>query len=181
MFLYIHGFRSVGSCHKGSILKGFAPDTLLPNLPYVPRLAINFLEELILENKAKNLCLVGSSLGGFYAMYLAEKYQLKAILINPAIDAVNALYLAIGKMDNAKLCESFLWTLDLVEDLRNFQIKTLTKDLYFVLLQKGDKILDYSITRDFFKDSKILIEEGGSHQFEAFETKKELLLDFMQA
>jgi predicted esterase YcpF (UPF0227 family) len=45
----------------------------------------------MLENSIKlmkphyDINLVGSSLGGFYSLYLSNKYNLKAILINPSI------------------------------------------------------------------------------------------------
>lgn len=178
MFLYIHGFRSVGLCHKGSILKSFAPTSLLPDLPYSPKLAIEFLQKLILENKDKKLCLIGSSLGGFYATYLAEKFQCKAVLINPLVYAYEMLYPAIGKIDVVKKNESFLWSLDLVNELNAFKVKKINSSLYFVLLQKGDSVLDYKIAKDFYKDSKMCIEEGGSHYFDDFLSKKDMILDF---
>ena len=88
MLLYLHGFRSVGLCYKGSLIASFAPNALTPNLPYVPDLAIELIENFIKKyQKTQKICLVGSSLGGYYATFLAEKYQLKAVLINPVINA----------------------------------------------------------------------------------------------
>lgn len=178
--LYIHGFRSVGLCYKGSIIKQFAPDALTPNLPYPPKLAMALLEDLINSylKTSQSLCLIGSSLGGYYATYLAEKYQLKAILINPVIDAYKTLYPAIGRVNISYNQKSFLWTKDLLEDLRDFQISCITPTHYLVLLQKGDKILDYKIAASFFSQCQLVIEEKGSHHFDNFESKKDLILSF---
>ena len=88
MLLYLHGFRSVGLCYKGKQIITFAPDALTPNLSYVPTLAIALAESLIAEySKTHKICLIGSSLGGYYATFLAQKYHLKAVLVNPVIDA----------------------------------------------------------------------------------------------
>ena len=75
VLLYLHGFRSVGLCYKGKQIASFAPNSLTPNLPYVPDLAISYAESLIQKYGAQNLCLIGSSLGGYYATFLAEKYS----------------------------------------------------------------------------------------------------------
>ncbi len=41
--------------------------------------------------KGDNVALVGSSLGAYYSIYLANKYKLKAVLINPAIYSYKTL------------------------------------------------------------------------------------------
>lgn len=84
--LYLHGFRSVGLCYKGRELASFAPNSLTPNLSYVPSLAIAYVESIIQKYGTQNLCLVGSSLGGYYATYLADKYAIKAVLVNPVVN-----------------------------------------------------------------------------------------------
>ncbi|MDY5615704.1 MAG: YqiA/YcfP family alpha/beta fold hydrolase [Helicobacter sp.] len=179
MLLYLHGFRSVGLCYKGSLIASFAPNALTPNLPYVPDLAIELIENFIKKyQKTQKICLVGSSLGGYYATFLAEKYQLKAVLINPVINAYQTLLPAIGKVSISYNRESFIWTLDLVESLKKYYVEAINPSLYCVLLQKGDRILDYRVAAQKFKDSKLVIEEGGSHHFDNFLSQKDLLLSW---
>ena len=54
-------------------------------LSHNPEAAIEQLEKLISSGGGKPYLLVGSSLGGYYATYLAEKYACRAALINPAV------------------------------------------------------------------------------------------------
>ncbi|WP_299548790.1 YqiA/YcfP family alpha/beta fold hydrolase [uncultured Helicobacter sp.] len=174
--LYLHGFRSVGLCYKGRELVSFAPSSLTPNLSYVPSLAIAYAESIIQKYGAQNLCLIGSSLGGYYATYLANKYSIKAVLVNPVINAYATLLPAIGRIVVPYSGESFFWDLSLVKSLRQYEVKSLQSELYCVLLQKGDKVLDYRIAKERFKDCQCVIEEGGSHRFENFLNQKERIL-----
>ena len=59
---------------------------LCPQIPTVPEEARLFLEQLV-EETLENypLSFSGSSLGGYYATYLAEKYSGSAVLINPSV------------------------------------------------------------------------------------------------
>lgn len=179
MLLYLHGFRSIGLCYKGSLIAKFSPNALTPNLPYVPSLAMNLAQSLI-EKHQKNhkICLIGSSLGGYYATFLAEKYHLKAVLVNPVVDAYKTLLPAIGKVDVSYNGESFLWTVDLVESLKQYFVDLISSELYCVLLQKGDRVLDYRVAEQKFRDSKLVIQEGGSHHFDDFIQQKELILQW---
>ncbi|MCI5968991.1 YqiA/YcfP family alpha/beta fold hydrolase [Helicobacter sp.] len=176
ILLYLHGFRSVGLCYKGKQIASFAPNSLTPNLPYVPSLAIAYVESIIQKIGAQNLCLIGSSLGGYYATYLADKYAIKAVLINPVVDAYVTLLPAIGRILVPYSGESFFWDLSLVESLKQYYVKNIKNGLYCVLLQKGDKVLDYRIAQLHFKDCKCVVEEGGSHRFENFLNQKERIL-----
>ncbi len=178
--LYLHGFRSVGMCDKGREIVSFAPDALTPNLPYVPNLAIALAESLIAQYKAENLCLIGSSLGGYYATFLAHKYKIKSLLINPVINAYETLLPAIGKVFVPYSGESFFWSLDLVESLRQYFVESLDYSLYCVLLQEGDAILDYRVAKRRFCDSKLVISAGGSHRFENLSAQKDVILEWAQ-
>ena len=58
----------------------------IPQLPYTPELAIRQVETWLKEQYkvGHKVGLIGSSLGGYYATWLAEKYDLKAVLIKPS-------------------------------------------------------------------------------------------------
>ncbi|MBT8343099.1 MAG: hypothetical protein KJO45_00095, partial [Sulfurovum sp.] len=82
--LYLHGFASCGEGNKSLLLKSYfgAHKVIAPDLPPSPIDAIDTIEE-ILESSKFNI-LIGSSLGGYYATVIAEKYRMKAILLNPS-------------------------------------------------------------------------------------------------
>ena len=88
MVIYLHGFGSAGFGEKAQkFLEYFEDEMITPTLSTVPVLAIATLEQIIeaFINRGIKVSLIGSSLGGFYALYLANKYDLKAVLINPAV------------------------------------------------------------------------------------------------
>ena len=90
MIIYIHGFGSSGQGGKANLFRDYfksrGQSFIAPSLSYVPELAMSTLEELI--NSYDEVELIGSSLGGYYSIYLAEKYGLKAVLVNPAIESL---------------------------------------------------------------------------------------------
>ncbi len=87
--MYIHGFNSSPASHKAGLLRSVfeqagCPERLIvPALPPSPRLAMAELDAAIAG--AGPVALLGSSLGGFYATWLAEHHDLKAAIVNPAV------------------------------------------------------------------------------------------------
>ena len=79
MILFIHEFSSHGYGGKARALREYYAKKnepfIAPSLSYVPELAMQTLEELV--QVCDDVKLIGSSLGGYYAMYLAQKYNLK--------------------------------------------------------------------------------------------------------
>ena len=49
-----------------------------------------------------------------------------------------------------------------------------------VLLQTGDQTLDYTEARDYFRDSCVSIEIGGSHRFEGFDSWLPSIAKFLE-
>ncbi|TRZ51458.1 esterase [bacterium] len=183
MILYIHGFASSGNATKARILKEYMhgrEDVIAPDLPYAPEEAIKLLE-LIIDDTKEEITVFGSSLGGFYALYLASKYNVKISLINPAVYAHLGLKSYIGKNTNYSTGEEFDWKVEYISQLENIftlinpdSIKT--EDIT-LLLAKDDKVLDYRETLNFLGNrySKLILEEKAGHEFSTFgEVLKEL-------
>ena len=87
MLVYLHGFNSSPRSFKATLLKQKL-DTLklghlfaCPALPHRPAQAMRLLEQRMQAVDSGALTLIGSSLGGFYATYLVEKYPCKAVLV----------------------------------------------------------------------------------------------------
>ena len=91
MILYLHGFTSGPQSHKAQALgarmgeRGLGDKFLSPQLPASPRAAIALATSLIRDHGVTTV--VGSSLGGYYSTWLAETFDLKAVLVNPAVVA----------------------------------------------------------------------------------------------
>ena len=174
MIIYIHGFGSSGYGGKArefyDYFKSKNIPFIAPSLSYVPELAISTLRELV--ESYDDVSLIGSSLGGYYAMYLSERYGLKTVLINPAMKSAKTLKRAITKQGYAHNYydgSSFEWNEKHIQMLQRYEVKKLTDENYFLLLQKGDDVLDYKEAVAKLPKAKLILEEGGTHPFEGIE------------
>lgn len=172
MIIYIHGFGSSGFGGKATILRDeFKDEIILPSLSNIPTLAIDTLEQLIflLKKYNENIYLMGSSLGGFYSIYLANKYNLKAVLINPAIYPYKTLS-KVGTATNYYDLSTFECNENHLNSLKNFEVATIkNQENFLVLLQKGDEVLDYKEALEKLPNAKSIVKEGGNHSFTNFE------------
>lgn len=183
MIIYIHGFGSSGEANKAKLLRAHFHEKgirfIAPSLPTIPDLAIHTLDELIESYLAnETVYLMGSSLGGYYALYLSDKYHLKAVLINPAINAPETLDRAIGHGVNYYDNSAYEWNASHVEMLESYEIEEPNLKNLFVLLQKGDEVLDYEEAFDVLEGAKMIVEEGGTHSFEGLECHFEAIQRF---
>jgi hypothetical protein len=192
MLIYIHGFNSSPQSHKANLLKTFAEtisiaDFLyIPQLPYDPTIAISQLEALVkkqLRQPAYQLgcgpCLIGSSLGGYYATWLAEKYNCRAVLINPAVKPYELFDDYLGSNKNLYTGEEYELTLSHLDELRKIEVKKISRpDRYLLMLQTGDEVLDYKLAIEKYAAVPSIIEEGGDHTFMGFHRHIETVMAF---
>ena len=173
MIIYIHGFGSHGYGSKAKVFRKYfnsiEEDFIAPSLSYVPKLAIQTLEELI-KSYQGNICLIGSSLGGFYATYLSQLPEVKnVVLINPATKPMETLKQALGNALNFYDGSSYSWKPEHLKMLEQYITDSLEFKKFFVLLQKGDDVLDYRDAVKKYGTAKLVVEEGGSHSFDGIE------------
>ena len=171
MIIFIHGFSSHGFGGKAKALRTYFSDKeetfIAPSLSYVPDLAIQTLEELIVS--CDDVKLIGSSLGGYYAMYLAQKYDLKVVLINPAMNSSKTLSRMLGEAPNFYDYSHFEWKTSHLEMLKKYKTNIIEQTKVMLMVQKGDAVLDYREAVEKFPDAKMIVEEGGDHSFVGIE------------
>ena len=181
MVIYIHGFGSHGEGSKAKLFreyfKSIEEGFISPSLSYVPDLAIQTLEELI-ESYHGDVKLIGSSLGGFYTIYLANRYNLQAVLINPSIYPFKTLSKMLGEAPNFYDESHYEWNEKHIEMLKKYEVQNLQESNFLLLVQKGDELLDYEEAVDRFQDAKLVVEEDGNHGFEGIERHFELIRTF---
>ncbi len=101
MLIYIHGFGGSGRGVKATLFKKVFKEEpcIAPLLSYVPDLAVQTLSELIetFLARGESVSLIGSSLGGYYALYLGECYGLKTVLLNPSLYPYKTLAAYVGE------------------------------------------------------------------------------------
>jgi len=169
--LYIHGFNSSPLSMKAQLTKQYVQtnfqhvDFFCPQIASSPDAAIAQLESILLTNTDKSWCLIGSSLGGYFSTYLAQKYQLKAVLINPAITPYLLLEDYIGWQTNPFTKERYQVTNAHMAQLKQLEQQKISENLYQVMVQTGDEVLDYRLAVDKFKNSQLIVQQGGDHSF----------------
>jgi len=173
MIIYLHGFNSTGNSAKGQFLKDHLPDipVLTPTYQHDPETAIASLERLVGENLQQNqpLMLVGSSLGGFYTQYLSHQFNLKAVLINPALMPLVTLHDYLGENTNFYTGETYTLTQAHLDALQALDVPDPCAEPVptLLLLDKNDEVLDYRIAAERYRHfAEVVIFEGGDHQFQ---------------
>ena len=189
MLLYIHGFNSSPQSHKASIFKQWLAQhypQIIYEVPYLkpyPADAIMQLEKLLESYLAKNetIGLVGSSLGGFYAAWLAEKYNLRAVLVNPSVRPFDLLGKYIGENKNFYNDDHYLFEQKHVEELKTFYIpENSHPENLLLMVQTGDESLDFREATAKYCAAENIIEYGGDHGFRDFERWFEYILRFLK-
>ena len=175
--LYIHGFNSAPASEKAQTLLRYCSERFpalpvsVPHLSFDPDLAAGQLEDLVGASADEGpVFLVGSSLGGYYATWLAEKYALRAALINPAVSPYSSLYEAfLGWHTNTYTGEEYRITSAHADCLRSLETEVSRPQDFLLLVQTGDEVLDYRLATEKYRGARQLVQEGGSHAFEDFE------------
>jgi predicted esterase YcpF (UPF0227 family) len=173
LLVYLHGFRSSPNSTK-AVMTGEAvralstPDNTYewycPQLLASPQESIDMVVKYINQSKADRIVIIGSSLGGFYANYLAEKYQCKGIALNPAVYAARELEPHVGLMTAYDSDEPFDFKAEYINELRALQVEQTTNPKrYFLIAAKGDELLDWKEMSAFYPGAKQLILEGSDH------------------
>jgi hypothetical protein len=139
---------------------------ICPDLPPFAKSAVDMLSSIIEAHHPESVFVVGSSMGGFFASYLIEQYDLRGVLINPAVNPTRGLANWIGENTNYMSGEKWLFESHHIDEFRQFESKRITlKSNYLVLLQTGDDVLDYRDAQIHYAGAKIIIEQGGDHSF----------------
>ncbi len=168
--VYLHGFNSAPSSHKAKLLQGYlaarglAEQYACPPLPPLAREALARIEPLL----DSATCLIGSSLGGFYATWLAEKHGLRAVLINPAIEPHVGLRAYLGPQRNLYTGEQYMLTEAHLRDWQALYVPRVTPSRYLLLVETGDEVLDYRKALARYAGCEQVVVEGGDHSLRSF-------------
>ena len=180
--IYIHGFNSSPASFKARVLRSAlaqrtpALSFTAPALPHSPQAAACLLDELVAANPG--VVLVGSSLGGYYATWLAERHALRAVLVNPAVRPYELLAGHVGRQKNLYTGEEYDFTSAHVAELRALECPAITPQHYLLMVETGDEVLDYRHAVERYRGARQLVIEGGDHGFGDFEKYIEAVFEF---
>ncbi len=184
MIVYLHGFRSSPASEKARLLArrmaecGLADQFWCEPLPVGPRQAIERIEGVLAQSETVPT-LVGSSLGGYYATYLAEKHDLRAVLINPAVAAHQSLAGLVGPQTNLYTGETFDFTQEHIAELAQLDVPQLARPKRFwLLVETGDEVLDYRKAVQRYAGARQTVIEGGDHSFRHFADYLDAIIEF---
>ncbi len=173
--LYIHGFNSSPLSMKAELTRQYFvsnyPEVKFycPQVAASPNAAIKQLENIITLASNSTWLVMGSSLGGYFATYLAEKYQLQAVLINPAVKPFDLMQAYLGEQVNPYTQERYQIKDQHIADLKALEQEKISKNNYLVMVQTGDEVLDYQQAVEKYRHCQLVIEQGGDHSFIDYE------------
>jgi predicted esterase YcpF (UPF0227 family) len=147
---------------------GLGAHYLCPALPPLASGAIAEAEGIMKLHRGASICLVGSSLGGYYATYLAERHGAKAVLLNPAIDPHVGLRAYLGPQKNLHTGEPYKLTEAHLREWKNFYSERITPQRYLLLVETGDEVLDYRNAVARYAGAEQVVTEGGNHSLQSF-------------
>ncbi|NBV15883.1 YqiA/YcfP family alpha/beta fold hydrolase [Janthinobacterium sp.] len=175
MILYLHGFRSSPLSMKSRLLAaqmqalGRADEWLCPQLPASPKLAIELALSLVNNAAPADLTLIGSSLGGYYATWLAERLGCRAVLLNPAIVPLIDLEQHVGVTTEFHSDKPFEFKREYIDELGTFAVEKITEpQRYFLIAATGDEVLDYRDMLAHYQGARQIVIEGSDHGISEF-------------
>jgi hypothetical protein len=177
--VYLHGFRSSPRSAKALLVLdwakrlGFAEQLWVPHLPVSPAQAMAMLcehvDRLLANNQPIQLGWMGSSLGGYYATAMAERYGGKAVLLNPAITPYDDLIRHVGKQTIYFSNEEIEFLPAYLDELRAIDCPSITDaGRYYLLACMGDEVLDARQMIKKYAGAHQKVLPGGDHAISNF-------------
>jgi uncharacterized protein len=189
LLLYIHGFESSPQSAKIIELQQFLLAKQLPLQLMVEQQPATMaaqraaLDRVIAEQPIR--AVMGSSLGGFWSHYVVSRLhalgrtEVRAVLINPAVQPAQWMPQQLQSRQHPytgeyyQLGPSDALVLQQAEQQLRAQVELL------VLLQTGDQTLDYSVAAKYYRQQRMIIEQGGDHSFSGFTRYLPAALEFL--
>ena len=185
--VYLHGFNSSPQTVKGRKLAAAAAALAAPARVYIPQLHHRparamrdvraWLDANVVDRTA--LTFVGSSLGGYYATFLAEEFGARAVVINPAVRPASSLAAYVGPQRNLLTGEAWELTRGHFTELEALSVTSLSRmDRYFLLMRSGDELLDWHDAVARYAGAWQYVLGGGNHGWEDIDDEIPSMLRF---
>ena len=185
--LYLHGFRSSPHSTKarmvGARVARHNPQVTwwCPQLPPSPQLAMELVMSGIAAWPKARMGVIGSSLGGFYATYIAQACDCRAVVLNPAVNPARDLAGYIGEQTSwHDPHERFFFEPRFVDELRALDAGKLRDPAKFLaVIAKGDEVLDWREMTARYEGCRITLLEGSDHALSDFDSHIAQTLQFL--
>ncbi|MFB9243968.1 esterase [Massilia antarctica] len=175
MILYLHGFRSSPRSFKARVVGekmaalGRASELICPQLPASPKEAMALALTLVERYDTSELAIIGSSLGGYYATWLAERLGCRAVLLNPAVYPLKDLDKHVGVTTEYHSEKVFEFKRDYIDELGELAVPAITRpERYFLIAASGDEVLDYRDMTAHYAGARQQVIDGSDHAITEF-------------
>lgn len=194
LLVYLHGLNSSSQSYKAIATQKYVEqiqgniELWVPDLPIFPSDIVQYLQcylEQFVNQRA--IYIIGSSLGGYLGTWLQDwllekghQHNVRLVLVNPAVIPYEHFEEYLGPQKNHHTGAKWVMTEEYVEQLIQLEVRQLkVSEGVFLLVQTGDEVLDYQQSVKKYSQCKMLIQKGGSHGFDNFETLLPDIFDFM--
>ncbi len=174
--IYVHGFGSVGEGPKTDALRAALPGikVIAPNLPVDPNKVERILDDVLRNDAILPVVMVGTSLGGFWSDYMAKKWLLECVIVNPAVEPSKTMALRKGQLlVNYVTGESIRITDDDVAEFKRREDlladnTSYNAEMVDLFVAADDNILDHTAALAKYSNAKsITVTEDGGHRYES--------------
>lgn len=181
--IYLHGFRSSPRSFKAQRLAEVlrqiphSPPFVCPQLPPSPAEAM----ALVLEDLQPGVddVVIGSSLGGYYARYIAEHFDARTVLLNPAIAPAQSLAHHLGLGTQFHSSEPFEFRPEYLDELQHYAVPYVRHpERCLLIAAMGDEVLDWRDMVAAWRGARIIVLEGSDHGLSDFDQHIGRVLEF---
>lgn len=182
--IYLHGFLSSPASLKGWVFgekaraRGLtykAPDLNVTD----PRCLPFLLDDLLRGESAESVAVIGSSLGGFYAAWLAGRRPVRTLLINPAVRPWLFVEKYLGEQKTAD-GRTLLIRPDFAQSLEAMRPGAFASpQQVLVTVTTGDEVLDWHEALRVYPASPQYVIEGSDHAVSDIDRYADALTDFL--
>lgn len=178
--VYLHGFASAGVSAKSNAIRAAFPSAtvLSPNLPLDPVAVNKIVTAAVMQVDSYPLIFVGTSLGGFWAHYFAQKYDCPCVMVNPSLTPSSSMASRVGTAVTNHVTGAVISiTDDVVAAFAAFEesIKVTNGALNNLFLAEDDDLLPFSNTLQLMPYTKsTTVTKDGGHRYD---TRWSLVVD----
>ena len=186
--IYLHGFRSSPQSFKARLLaeavarasaanNSTAIEFVCPQLPASPAQAMHLILEEVQPHSGD--VVIGSSLGGYYARYVAEHRGCRTVLLNPSITPALSLAKHLGNTHAFHSDAPFEFRAEYLEELQRFAVPRVSHpERCLLIAATGDELLDWRDMVQAWQGAQTIVIDGSDHALSDFPDHIGRVLEF---
>ena len=181
--VYLHGFLSSPASAKArataAAALGRGVACVVPDLNVEPLSVRPLIEQCFRGLDPAETAVVGSSLGGFYALWAAERFGCRAVALNPAVSPWRVVGDYLGEQRIHGTGRTLVVRPEHAEMLRGMRARPSDDPARLLaVLATGDEVLDWREADAMLAPGVAVRIAGGDHQLTGYGRAAGAVLDF---